>query len=255
MSGVGRLSADLTGRTAVVTGASSGLGMRFAELLAGSGATVFAAARRKDRLESLAERVPGVVPVTCDVTDDAARQALFETVMTRDGKIDLLVNNAGHGVSKPALEETVESFERVVALNLTATFALSTLFARPMIEAGAGSIVNIASILGLVAAHPTSQVSYTAAKGAVVNMTRELGVQWASRGVRVNAIAPGWFPTEVTEEFFADERGSAWLRRNTPMGRTGRPDELDGVMLLLASDASTFITGQTLVVDGGWTAR
>ncbi|ROO85081.1 hypothetical protein EDD29_2616 [Actinocorallia herbida] len=252
---VGKLSADLTGRVAVVTGASSGLGLRFAELLAGSGATVFAAARRKDRLEALAERVPGVVPVTCDVTDADARQALFETVMTREGKVDLLVNNAGHGVAKPALEESIESFERVLALNLTATFALAQLFARPMIEAGRGSIVNIASILGLGAAYPTSQVSYTAAKGAVVNMTRELGVQWASKGVRVNAIAPGWFATEVTEDFFADERGAGWLRRNTPMGRTGAPEELDGVMLLLASDASSFMTGQTLVVDGGWTSR
>lgn len=250
----GQLSADLTGRIAVVTGASSGLGARFAEVLARAGATVLAAARRVERLHELAERVPGVVPVQCDVTDDSARRALFDTA-SRHGQVDVLVNNAGQGASRPALDEPVDVFERILAVNLTATFALSTLFAAPMVAAGSGSIVNIASILGMVASAPASQASYCAAKAGVINLTRELGCQWAAAGVRVNAIAPGWFPSEITEQMLADERSVRWLQRNTPMRRVGRFDELDGALLLLASDASTFMTGHTLVVDGGWTAR
>lgn len=254
-TGPGSLTADLSGRVAVVTGASSGLGARFAELLARSGATVVAAARRKDRLEELAERVPGVVPAVCDVTDDASRRELLRTSLAQTGRVDVLVNNAGHGYQKAALDETVEEFEGIVSLNLTATFALATLFAREMISAGGGSIINIASILGLVAAYPSSQASYVAAKSGVVGLTRDLGVQWARKGVRVNALAPGWFPSEATDEMFSDEQSHRWLVRNTPMGRGGRTGELDGALLLLASDASTFITGQTITVDGGWTVR
>jgi NAD(P)-dependent dehydrogenase (short-subunit alcohol dehydrogenase family) len=249
------ITADLRGRVAVVTGASSGLGARFAEVLAVSGAVVLAAARRRDRLDALAGRVSGVIPVTCDVTRGEDRALLHETALAQTGRVDVLVNNAGYGRGASALDETVAQFEEILALNLTATFALSTLFARDMIAASGGSIINIASILGLVAASPASQASYCAAKAGVVNLTRELGCQWATDGVRVNAIAPGWFPSEVTEELFGDERGMRWIRRNTPMRRPGRPHELDGPLLLLASDASSFITGQTLVVDGGWTSR
>jgi NAD(P)-dependent dehydrogenase (short-subunit alcohol dehydrogenase family) len=251
----GGISADLHGRVTVVTGASSGLGARFAELLAVSGAVVFAAARRRERLDALAARVPGVIPVTCDVTRADDRERLHEAALAETGRVDVLVNNAGYGRGARALDETVAQFEEILTVNLTATFALSTLFARSMIAAGGGSIINIASILGLVAASPVAQASYCASKGAVVNLTRELACQWATDGVRVNAIAPGWFPTEITAEIFGDERTMNWIRRNTPMRRPGRPDELDGALLLLASDASSFITGQTLVVDGGWTSR
>jgi NAD(P)-dependent dehydrogenase (short-subunit alcohol dehydrogenase family) len=237
-TGPGSLTADLSGRVAVVTGA-----------------TVVAAARRKDRLEELAERVPGIVPAVCDVTDDASRRELLRTSLAQTGRVDVLVNNAGHGYQKAALDETVEEFEGIVALNLTSTFALATLFAREMIPAGGGSIINIASILGLVAAYPSSQASYVAAKSGVVGLTRDLGVQWARHGVRVNALAPGWFPSEATDDMFADEQSHRWLVRNTPMGRGGRTGELDGALLLLASDASTFMTGQTVTVDGGWTVR
>ena len=251
----GGISADLRGRVAVVTGASSGLGARFAELLAASGAVVFAAARRRERLDALAARVPGVIPVTCDVTRDEDRQRLLQAALGETGRVDVLVNNAGYGRGARALDETVAQFEEILTVNLTATFALSTLFAPAMIDAGSGSIINIASILGLVAASPSSQASYCAAKAGVVHITRELACQWAEAGVRVNAIAPGWFPTEITEEMFGDERNLRWIVRNTPMRRPGRPHELDGPLLLLASDASSFITGQTLVVDGGWTSR
>ena len=141
-------------------------------------------------------------------------------------------------------------------MNLTAVFHLCQLAARTMLDAGAGSIVNVASILGLVASAPINQASYVASKGAVVALTRELGCQWARRGVRVNALAPGWFPSEMTQEsMIEDDASMAFVRRNTPMGRMGHEHELDGALLYLASDASTFVTGQTLAVDGGWTAR
>lgn len=251
----GGITADLRGRVAVVTGASSGLGARFAEVLAGSGAVVYAAARRRDRLDALAARVTGVRPVTCDVTRADERARLHEAALAETGRVDVLVNNAGSGRGVGALDETVAEFEQIITVNLTATFALSTLFAPSMIAAGGGRIINIASILGLVGASPSSQAAYCAAKAGVVNLTRDLACQWATAGIRVNAIAPGWFASEMTDEMFSDERNLQWVRRNTPMRRTGRTDELDGPLLLLASDASSFITGQTLAVDGGWTSR
>ena len=245
----------LDGRVAVVTGASSGLGDRFARLLHAAGATVVVSARRADRLEALAAGHERMVPVAGDVADADDRERLVAEALAVAGRIDVLVNNAGIGTPMPAEDEPVEHFARVVDVNLTALFALSQLVGRHMLERGEGSIVNIASILGLVASAPIKQASYAASKGAVVNLTRELAVQWARHGVRVNAIAPGWFPSEMTTDMFTEERSIAFLQRNAPMGRGGRPDELDGALLLLAGDAGSYITGHTLTVDGGWTAR
>ena len=152
-------------------------------------------------------------------------------------------------------EEPPDHFRRVIDVNLNALFRLSQLAAVPMLERGSGSIINIASMYGLVAGAPVPQASYCASKGAVVNLTRELGAQWARRGVRVNAIAPGFFPSEMAAEMIEGEGSSKFLRRNTPVGRPGDPHELDGALLLLASDASTYMAGQTIAVDGGWTAR
>ena len=154
-----------------------------------------------------------------------------------------------------ALDEPFEHFEQVVDVNCNAVFRLCQLAAPAMIEAGRGSIVNIASILGLVASSPIHQASYAASKGAVVNLTRELAVQWARKGVRVNALAPGWFPSEMTTTMFTDDASGRYLERNCPMARGGRAHELDGPLLFLAGDGSSYVTGQTLVVDGGWTAR
>ncbi len=166
----------------------------------------------------------------------------------------MLVNNAGATTVVPAFEESVEQFEQALRVNLTAPFALACAAAQAMIEAGTGgSIVNVASILGLVGVGQIPQAGYAASKGGLVNLTRELAAQWGRRGVRVNAIAPGWFPTEMTEgRMFGDERAERWMRNRTPMGRGGAIDELDGALLFLASDMSTFVTGQVIAVDGGW---
>jgi NAD(P)-dependent dehydrogenase (short-subunit alcohol dehydrogenase family) len=245
----------LEGRVAIVTGASSGLGDRFARVLSAAGARVVGAARRADRLERLAAEVEGVEAVTCDVSVDADLERLVAFTLERFGQVDILVNNAGVGRAHPAEEEPPEHFRHVVDVNLNALFVLSQIAGRAMLERGSGSIINIASMFGLVASAPVMQASYCASKGAVVNMTREMGAQWARRGVRVNALAPGFFPSEMASEMLEDESSAKFLRRNTPIGRPGHPHELDGPLLFLAGDASSYVTGQTLAIDGGWTAR
>jgi NAD(P)-dependent dehydrogenase (short-subunit alcohol dehydrogenase family) len=193
------------------------------------------------------------IAVECDVTDADARAHLVDTTVERLGPVDVLVNNAGVGSPLPALDEPVEQFRATVDVNLLSVFALSQLVGRGMVERGAGAIVNVASMFGLVASGIVPQASYVASKHAVVGLTKELAAEWARRGVRVNAVAPGWFPSEMTEEMFDDERSMSWVRRNTPMGRGGQEHELDGAVLFLASDASSFVTGHVLYVDGGWT--
>ncbi len=247
---------DVEGRVAVVTGASSGLGMRFARVLAEHGARVVVAARRRERIEALeqeigAERCHAVV---ADVAADGAAERLMRAAVERFGRLDILVNNAGTTHVAPALEESDEEFRRVLGTNAVALFACSREAARVMIPQGGGSIVNIASALGLVGIGRIPQAAYAASKGAVVNLTRELAAQWARQGVRVNAIAPGWFPTEMTEALFGDEKGLGYINRTVPLGRGGRDDELDGALLFLASDASSYVIGQTVAVDGGWSA-
>ena len=245
----------LDGRTAIVTGASSGLGDRFARVLHAAGANVVIAARRGDRLAALADELEGTLAVECDVANDADLERLVTEAIDAHGRIDVLVNNAGIGTPVAAEDEPLEDFRRVMDVNLNAVFALSQLVGRHMLANSSGSIINIASILGLVASAPIKQASYTASKGALVNLTRELGCQWARKGVRVNAIAPGWFPSEKTVDMFEVGPSADFLKRNTPLGRGGAVDELDGVLLFLAGDASSYVIGQTIAVDGGWTAR
>jgi NAD(P)-dependent dehydrogenase (short-subunit alcohol dehydrogenase family) len=246
----------LDGRVAIVTGASSGLGARFAHVLHSAGATVVAAARRTDRLEALAADLGDrTLPVTADISLDADCERIVEAALEVNGSIDVLVNNAGIGTPMPAEQEPPDHFRQVMDVNVSGLFVLAQLTGRHMIERGRGSIVNVASVLGLVASAPIKQASYCASKGAVVNLTRELGAQWGRKGVRVNALAPGWFPSEMTADMWEDESAMEFVRRNCPMARGGEEHELDGSLLFLAGDASSYVTGQVLVIDGGWTAR
>ena len=248
---------DLSDRVAIVTGASSGFGDRFSRVLAAAGCRVVAAARRFERLESLAAEVPEVVPVRADVAVDDDCRALVQAALDRFGRVDVLVNNAGlSDAPDRAEDEDPERFRQVVAVNLTAPFVLSALVAKPMIAAGrGGSIINITSVHGQVGASPNHQAAYVASKGGLDNLTRELALQWARHRIRVNAIAPGYFETELTAEMFNAESGVSWIERNTPMRRAGAVHELDGALLFLASDASSYMTGQTVAVEGGWLAR
>lgn len=245
---------DLTGRVALVTGASSGLGVQFARALADNGAAVALVARRAGRLRSLQEEIEGrggrALAIEADVTDRNAMTGAFDQVEKAFGTVTVLVNNAG--VAQAAVRATdvsSEEWRRVLSVDLDAVFYWAQEAARRMLAARQpGSIINIASVLGIGVAKGVA--SYAVAKAAVIQATRALAVELAFKGVRVNSIAPGWFVTEINERYLQSEAGDA-IKRDIPMGRFGRSGDLDGVLLLLASDAGSYITGATIVVDGG----
>lgn len=246
----------LDGKIALVTGASSGIGAQTVKLFSSLGAKVIAAARREDRLQDLANQYPDVMAVRCDVGVEADCKNLVDTIINEYGKIDILINNAGISDPIPALEEDLDLFKRVIQIDLISCFHLAQLCAQHMeTQESGGAIVNVASIHGFVGSSPNNQPGYTAAKGGLINLTRELALEWARHGIRVNAIAPGYITTELTDEMIAGESGRKWIERNTPMRRPGEVNELDGAMLLLASDAGSYITGETIAIDGGWLAR
>jgi NAD(P)-dependent dehydrogenase (short-subunit alcohol dehydrogenase family) len=221
-----------------------------------AGATVVLVARRADRLADLADELPDALAVPADLADPEQRAAAVQAALDRHGRVDVLVNNAGisDGPQRAETEDPAD-FALAVEVNLTASFHLSRLVAPGMMERGGGSIVNVTSVHGLVASAPNRQAGYVASKTGLVGLTRELACQWATAGVRVNALAPGYFATDLTGEMIGSESGMTWIERNTPMRRIGAEHELDGALLFLASDASSYVTGQTLAVDGGWTAR
>jgi NAD(P)-dependent dehydrogenase (short-subunit alcohol dehydrogenase family) len=259
MTAGGRLF-DIAGRTAVVTGASSGLGVTFARALAAAGANVVLAARRTDRLEEVAGDIAAAggtaVAVGCDVTDAEQVEALLAAGWERFGRVDIMVNNAGAIPDGGPVPERLphELFERSVQVNLLGTWhGCRAAGARMLADGRGGAIVNTASVSGLGAGLPTA-IAYQASKAAVIQLTRLLGWSWADRGVRVNAIAPGWFPSEATDRFLAIPAAGRHVLGQEPMGRIGQPDELVGALLYLASSASSYVTGQTLVVDGGLSA-
>jgi hypothetical protein len=245
----------LDGRIAIVTGASSGLGDRFARVLHAVGATVVVVARRADRLSALVEELPGSVAIAADLSVADDRERVVRETIERFGRVDVLVNNAGIGHKVSVEQEDLDTFRQAMELNVTAIWHLSKLCSPSMIASGGGSIVNIASMLGHVGSTPVKQAHYCASKGAVVNLTRELALQWARKGIRVNALCPGWFPSEMTAGMESDDGSQAFIQQMSPIPRMGHEHELDGALLLLASPASTFLTGQSIIVDGGWTAR
>ena len=250
---------DLSGRVALVTGAGSGLGAVFAEALAEAGASVMCVGRRLERVQATAgtlqERGYPSHALSADVTDEAAISSMVHTTVERFGRLDILVNNAGTAAAGPPETISLADWQRVVDVNLTGVFLCAREAARVMIAAGTGGrIINVASILGAVASEPVPAAAYAATKGAVVNLTRDLAIHWAPHGILVNAIGPAYFPSEMTGPFLALPDMRQEIERRTPLGRVGRPEELKGAVVFFASQASSYVTGQTLYVDGGWTA-
>jgi 3-oxoacyl-[acyl-carrier protein] reductase len=245
---------SLKGRVALVTGASSGLGTQFAKALSDNGAAVALVARRADRLQALKKEIDAkggrAIVVEADVTDRGAMTRAFDAAEKAFGTVTILVNNAGIAQSATrATEVSPEEWRRVLSIDLDAVFLWAQEGARRMLAAKTkGSIVNIASVLGLSVAKGVA--AYATAKAGVVQITKALALELAFKGVRVNAIAPGWFVTGINEQYLASEAGKI-MTREIPMGRTGKAGELDGALLLLVSDAGSYITGATVVVDGG----
>lgn len=247
------MTANLDGRVAVVTGASSGLGQHFARVLAANGASIALAARRIDRLEMIAEEIGKAggraVAVEMDVTDEASVKSGFSTAMQALGPIGIVVNNAGVPSSGMAVDVTDEQWRSVMAVNLDGVFRVAREAAIQMRTAGQGGvIINIASIAGLAVLKGIAP--YATSKAAVIHMTKALALELARDGIRVNALAPGYFSTELNAEFLASEAGHRLMQR-IPMRRFGELHNLDGPLLLLASDAGAFMTGSVLTVDGG----
>jgi 3-oxoacyl-[acyl-carrier protein] reductase len=244
---------DLHGRVALVTGASSGLGVRFAEVLAANGADVVLVARRADRLKALQSRIEAnggrALALEADVADRAAMRRVYDAAERTFGTVTILVNNAGVAHAHRATELPESEWRRVLDTNLDAVFFWAQEAAKRMIGAGArGAIINIASVLGLRVSKGTA--AYAVSKAAVIQMTKVLALELAFKGVRVNAIAPGWIKTEINGDYLDSERGAV-LKRDIPAGRFGDESDLDGALLLLASDAGRYMNGALIVVDGG----
>lgn len=244
---------DVRGKVALVTGASSGLGNHFARTLAASGAKVVVTARRTDKLAALVDGIVkdggAAIAIPMDVNDRASVQRALAEAGKSVGAPDIVVNNAGIAHSKPSLELTEEDWRRVLDTNLDGAWRVAQESAKAMVAAGkGGSIINIASVLGLRVA--AALLAYAAAKAALIQVTKALALEWARYGIRVNAIAPGYIETDMTEGFFQTEAGQATIKR-VPQRRIGKPSDLDGALLLLASGASSYMTGSVVVVDGG----
>ena len=253
------MDADLDGRTAIVTGGGRGLGRYMAEALSDAGANLVLCSRKLEPLEEVRDEIEArggeALALQCDVTEQEDVEEAVSAAQETFGSVDILVNNSGATWGAPPTEMPSEQFERVLAVNVRGTFLMAQAAGRRMIERGSGgTIVNVASIAALVGGHPDymQTVGYNSSKGAVISMTRDLATSWAAYGITVNAIAPGWFPTRMSGGLI--ERFEERMLEDIPLGRFGNPEDLKGVVVFLASPAAAYITGQTIVVDGGATA-
>ena len=247
---------DLSGRVAIMTGAGRGLGRTMALALAAAGADLALASRTNPELETLVEEMNALgrraIAVPTDVTSPEACEELVAAAIERLGRVDIMVNNAGTNVRKSMLEITPEEYDFVIETNLKGYFNGSRAAGRHFVDQGSGKVINISSILGSVAL--PNQAAYASSKGAIDQLTKVLALEWASAGVQVNGLAPTYFETDLTRPLYEDPERRAFIEERTPMGRWGQPHELAGAVIFLASDASDFVTGQTILVDGGWTA-
>lgn len=249
---------DLTGRVAVVTGANSGIGWGIASALGGAGATVVVAGRRPDKNAEAAGRIEALggkaVPIEVDVEQEESCRALIAQAAERLGRIDILVNNAGLANRKQPQDYTVAEWHKVIDVNLTGAFVCSHAAYPHMVRAGGGKIINIGSIMSILGA--SFAVAYAASKGGIVQMTKVLACAWAKDNIQANAILPGWVDTDFTQRAREQVEGlNDRVLARTPAGRWGRPGDFAGIALLLASDASGFITGAAIPVDGGYTSQ
>jgi len=248
---------SLKDKVSIVTGGSRGLGYGIAAALASAGAKVVIVSRTAGEVEAaslrIAEETNGIaIPVVADVTKEKDVEDLIATTLEKCGSINILVNNAGTNVRKPFLEISREDFDEVIGVNLKAVFFLTQLVAKEMIKKKKGKIINIASLTSQIGIANISV--YAATKGAIASLTRTLAVELAPHNINVNAIAPGYFRTQMTEAVFQDEERRKWILSRIPLGRTGIPQDLVGAAVFLASSASDYITGQIIFVDGGWIA-
>ena len=248
----------LAGRVALITGGGGGLGTVFARTLAGAGANIALLGRRQEVVQAAADEIKGetgrtVLALSADVTDPDAVRVAVERVGNELGSLDILINNAGNNIRRPSLDFTMSDWNTVLSVNLTGAFICSQAVAPAMIANKWGRIINISSMLGLVGLE--QRPAYTAAKGGLIQLTRTLGVEWAPYNVLVNALAPGPFETELNRPLIDNPVAYRAFADKIPLDRWGRTDELVGPILFLASEASSFMTGSVVTVDGGWTAQ
>lgn len=249
---------DLSGRVAVVTGASAGLGLQMAKALASQGANLVLLARRMNLLEENAKAITEefgveVLPFACDITKTENVKEAVKATMDKFGRVDVLINNAGTGAVGPAEEITDEQFQHELNIDLYGSFVCAREFAKEMIKANYGRIINIASMYGLVGNLIVGSAPYHAAKGGVVNLTRALAAEWGKYGITVNSICPGYFYTDLTTATLDSDYFQAIAKNNIPLGRYGKNGELDTCAIFLSSPASTYVNGQNIAVDGGYT--